>query len=309
MKPTKIQKVDEPQFSDIRKWFDENLDAEHIDVEDQEVYENVYHKGRWAAVFQFTEGGAQRFAVKAKPRSITDIAAITSIYRPGPLQANVDKLFVEAKEKLERGEELEFDHPIIKDVLGETYGYMIFQESFMLLGRDLGKLSWEDCDRLRKVLVKKSIGQDANDEKAQEAERIRVKFVKGATENGLTEDKANELWETMKKFNGYGFNKSLAADTRVNVYSRLGKLLAQKQVVDVSPDEFLLTRDESTGRTQYTRVVANHNHGKQRLYRYVLDNGATVECTEDHKFRTTCGQMLPIKDIERKHLEICADYD
>ena len=81
--------------------YNENLHPDKIDFDNQDVYENVFHKGRWAGIFQFTEAGAQNFCVNAKPRSIIDISAITSIFRPGPLSAKVDRNYVEAKENPE----------------------------------------------------------------------------------------------------------------------------------------------------------------------------------------------------------------
>jgi DNA polymerase-3 subunit alpha len=305
MKPKSIVRLKHPEFADVRKWFDENLDAEACDLDDQEVYENVYHAGKWAGVFQFTEGGAQRFAQRARPRSIVDIAAITSIYRPGPLAANVDKLYVSAKEKVERGEQLEYDHPIVEKVLSETYGYQIFQESFMLLGRELGKLSWEDCDKLRKILVKKSIGQDVNDEKARQAEVIRVKFVEGAVANGMSEVKANELWETMKAFNGYGFNKTFAKYEKINIYTQEGIFRCVKQVSHIIPNEdYVKCHDEKSGDDVIAKVLDLHDHGKLPVYEYTFDDGSKVTCTENHKFRTTCGQMLPIKTIIALNLSV-----
>jgi DNA polymerase-3 subunit alpha len=302
VKPTSVSHVDRPPFSEVKLWFDTYLHAEKVDLDDQRVYENVYHDGRWAAVFQFTERGAQNFARRAKPRSITDIAAITSIYRPGPLTANVDKLFVEAKEKLERGEQLEFDHPIVERVLGETYGYMIFQESFMLLGKELGNLTWEDCDKLRKVLVKKSIGQDVNDKKAKEGEAIRVKFVSGAVANGMAAEKANEIWDQMALFSGYGFNKTLAPFEKLNIYKKDGKFVDQRSISNVEKGQYLKSRDEKTGETIYVEVKALHDHGELELIEYTFDDGSKVTCTPNHKFRTSCGQMIPIEQIVRQGL-------
>ena len=59
----------------------------------------MFHKGKWAGIFQFTEAGAQSFCKNARPDNITDLAAITSIYRPGPLSAGVDKMFIGAKQE------------------------------------------------------------------------------------------------------------------------------------------------------------------------------------------------------------------
>ena len=89
--------IEEPTFEQVRKFYNERLHPDTIDFNDQNVFKNVFHKGRWAGIFQFTEPGAQKFCVSAKPESIIDIAAITSIFRPGPLSAGVDKHYVNAK--------------------------------------------------------------------------------------------------------------------------------------------------------------------------------------------------------------------
>src|SRR4030065_2851470 len=84
------------EFKDIKSWYDVHLHPSVIDIDDQHVYEHIYHSGRWAGIFQFTARGAQQFCTKASPTNTIEIAAITSIYRPGPLVASVDKQFVEA---------------------------------------------------------------------------------------------------------------------------------------------------------------------------------------------------------------------
>ena len=90
-----------PTFADIKDYYDKNLHPEVIDLEDKDVWQNIFHKGKWAGIFQFTETGAQTFCKNAKPDNIIDLAAITSIYRPGPLSANVDKKYIGAKENPE----------------------------------------------------------------------------------------------------------------------------------------------------------------------------------------------------------------
>ena len=111
--------VKNPTFDDVKSWFNKHMDPKNIDLNDQHVYENVYHKGKWCGIFQVTQTGAQRLFQKAKPRSIIDIATLTSIYRPGPLGANVDKLYVDAKNNPEK---IDYGHPLIKKVLEPTAG-------------------------------------------------------------------------------------------------------------------------------------------------------------------------------------------
>jgi len=108
-----------PTFQQIREWFDKHMDPKNIDLNDQKVYEYVYHEGRFAGIFQLANAGAQRLFMKAKPKNIIDVATLTSIYRPGPLAANVDKLYLEAKSTPDK---IDYQHPLIKKVLEPTYG-------------------------------------------------------------------------------------------------------------------------------------------------------------------------------------------
>lgn len=113
------ENIANPTFQQVREWFDKHMDPKNINLNDQKVYEYVYHDGRFAGVFQLAGPGAQRLFMKCKPRSITDIATLTSIYRPGPLAANVDKLYLEAKNAPDK---IDYQHPLIKKVLEPTYG-------------------------------------------------------------------------------------------------------------------------------------------------------------------------------------------
>ena len=89
--------VEEPTFAQIRDYYEKNLHPDVLDMNDSAIYENIFHTGKWAGIFQFTENGAQQFCVRAKPDNIIDVSAITSIFRPGPLSAGVDGDYVEAK--------------------------------------------------------------------------------------------------------------------------------------------------------------------------------------------------------------------
>lgn len=106
-----------PTFDDIKAWYEKYLAPNVINFDDPKPYE-VYADGRWAGIFQCTGRGAQRLFVKAKPKSVIDIATLTSIYRPGPLAAKVDKLYLEAKND---GKEIEWGDHRINDILKKTY--------------------------------------------------------------------------------------------------------------------------------------------------------------------------------------------
>jgi len=195
--------IEEPTFDDVKEFYDKHLHPDTIDLNNQDVYRSIFHKGMWAGVFQFTEEGAQDFCQRAQPTSIIDLAAITSIYRPGPLSAGVDKSYVKAKEN---PRDISYIHPIVKEYTKETYGFLIFQEQIAMLAHKLGKdVSLDEGNLLRKVLTKKGTGKGATAKR-----KIYDKFIAGCEEKGIKAHLATELWQTFEYFSGYGFNKSHA---------------------------------------------------------------------------------------------------
>jgi DNA polymerase-3 subunit alpha len=200
--------IEEPTYKDIKKYYDEKLHPDNIDLNDEMVYNNIFGRGKFAGIFQFTQKGAQDFCKRAKPKNIIDISAITSIYRPGPLGADVDKKYVEAKEA---PEQIHYIHPLIREVTQETYGFLIFQEQIALLAHKLGKdISLDEGNALRKLLTKKGTGKGA-----KEKNKIRDKFIAGCKEKDIDETTAKSLWANFEYFSGYGFNKSHAVSYSV----------------------------------------------------------------------------------------------
>ena len=206
-----------PTFREIRDFFDENINCRYNDLDDQKVWEHVYHKGRFVQIFQFTQQGARNFCMRAKPRTLEELATITAIYRPGPLAAKVDKKYVRTKREAENGSPVHYDHPVIEEILSETYGFISFQEQFMLLAQRLAGFDKGASDKMRKTLVKKSL--DSNAAKVQERIDLRKKFVNGAVEiSGMKRERAESLYETIEYFSGYGFNKSHAVSYAIDSY-------------------------------------------------------------------------------------------
>ena len=195
--------VENPTFEDIKNYYDENLHPDKIDLNDSEVYSNIFHKGKFMGVFQFTNNGAQRFCKRAKPENIIDISAITSIYRPGPLSANVDKSYVKAKNN---PQDIQYVHDLVKEVTEETAGFLIFQEQIALLAHKLGDgVTLDEGNKLRKLLTKKGTGKGH-----EEKDKIREKFIRGCVTKSIDRATAESLWRNFEYFSGYGFNKSHA---------------------------------------------------------------------------------------------------
>lgn len=246
--------------------------------------------------------GARKFCEEVQPNSIDDLAVITAIYRPGPLKANVHLQYVEAKQLAAEGK-LQFPHPIIEEVLGKTYGFIAFQEQFMLLSQKIGGFTPAESDALRKTLVKKSL--DTLGKKGDEREAARQKFIEGGVQNhNIDRHILEELWEKISFFSIYGFNKSLHYKTMIDLFTRDGEYTRTAYIPDVKPGEYVQSRDEDTQEYIFTRVVDVHDHGTQEVFEVTLNTGETVQCTMEHKFRTTCGKMLPLWQILQDKLSI-----
>jgi DNA polymerase-3 subunit alpha len=118
----------------------------------------------------------------------------------------VHKLYVKAKQDASK---VKYDHPVIQDVLGPTFGYVVFQEQFMMLAEKLAGFTPGEADQLRKTLVKKSL--DTLGKKSSEKEAAMQQFVEGAK---ITVP----LWETIEAFSVYGFNKSHSVSYAIDSY-------------------------------------------------------------------------------------------
>ena len=285
--------IPSPSFEDIRGFYDKNLHPKVIDLENQKVYKNIFHKGKWAGIFQFTEGGAQRFCQQAKPNNIVDLSAITSIYRPGPLSAKVDQHYVDAKRKPQN---IKYVHPIVEEVTQETYGFLIFQEQIALLAHRLGKdLSLDEGNLLRKILTKKGTGK-----KDKIKENLHRKFVDGCVEKKMTRSAAQKLWDTFEYFSGYGFNKSHALS-----YSVLSFQCAW--LMTYYPVEWVaafLDKEPETRKEKAINVARSMGFKIKRLD--VNTSGFTWEIAEDGK--TLIQPLTSVKGLGEAAIKEIIDY-
>ena len=174
----------------------ENFNYEDLPLDDAEVY-RLFSAGKTEAVFQFESRGMQGMLRDAKPTRLEDLIALNALYRPGPM--DLIPSFVARK----HGREVvEYPHPLVADMLSETYGIMVYQEQVMQTAQILGGYSLGGADMLRRAMGKK---------KAEEMAEHRAIFRTGAAKNNIAEDKADEIFDLMERFAGYGFNKSHAA--------------------------------------------------------------------------------------------------
>lgn len=177
----------------------QRLDIDRIDIRDESVYQDIYAKGNTGSIFQFEGKGMTRILMKANPTCLEDLIAINALYRPGPM--DIIPAWLEAKNQPE--EERPYPHPKLREVLKETYSFMIYQEQVMQAARIMAGYSLGGADMLRRAMGKKDVKKMAEE---------RAKFIDGCAEHsGVDAEKAGELFDLIEKFAGYGFNKSHAA--------------------------------------------------------------------------------------------------
>ena len=174
----------------------ENFAFENLPLDDGKVYK-LFSEGKTEAVFQFESSGMQRMLKDARPTRLEDLIALNALYRPGPM--DLIPTFVARKQGREV---VEYPHPLVADMLSETYGIMVYQEQVMQTAQILGGYTLGGADMLRRAMGKKD---------ADEMAKHRQIFRDGAAKNQIDEAKADEIFDLMEKFAGYGFNKSHAA--------------------------------------------------------------------------------------------------
>jgi len=169
-----------------------DIDLEKIDITDAKVFE-LFSAGRTKGVFQFESGGMQNLLMKMRPDRIEDLIAANALYRPGPMILIPD--YIDRK----HGAKWSLPHPIMTEVLEETYGIMTYQEQVMRICNRLGDIPLREAYTLIKAISKK---------KAKTIAKERERFIAGCVDKKLTKQQAEQIFEIIERFAGYGFNKS-----------------------------------------------------------------------------------------------------
>lgn len=174
-----------------------DIDIDLIPLNDAETYKTL-HRGDCSGVFQLEAStGIRDLTMKVKPTQLEDLSAICAIYRPGPLKQSIK---LENYLKWRAGEiEPEYLHKDLKPILGDTGGWMIYQESALRIAKDIAGFTLVEADNLRKAIGKK---------KKDEMEKLREKFVSGTVKKGYSKSLGQQLFSEIEAFADYSFNLS-----------------------------------------------------------------------------------------------------
>lgn len=185
-----------------------DFDVKKIPLDDKDVFFEI-SKGNTVGVFQCESAGMTNLITNMKPRTFEDIAAAIALYRPGPMFFIDDYLNNRKNPSL-----IHYKTPLLKDILDETNGCMVYQEQVMQVFRTLAGYSYGRADVVRRAMSKKKHDVMENERDIfihglrDENEKT---VIEGAVNKGLSEKTANEIFSDMTSFASYGFNKSHTA--------------------------------------------------------------------------------------------------
>jgi DNA polymerase-3 subunit alpha len=179
----------------IEKTRNEKIDVYKLPLDDPETY-RLLQRGDAKGVFQLESDGIRELLKRLKPDNIRDIIVLNALYRPGPLGGGMVDAYINCKHGREKPV---YAHPVMEEVLSETYGVMVFQEQVMRILNRLGGIELSSAYACIKAISKK---------KEEIINARRMDFVTGAQERGVSKGVAEDIFAKIVYFGGYGFNKS-----------------------------------------------------------------------------------------------------
>ena len=188
----------------IQKTRGEIIDLYKLPLDDPETYA-LLQRGDAKGVFQLESDGIRELLKRMRPDNIRDIIAVMALYRPGPLEGGMVDDYINVKHGRAKPS---YVHPVMEEVLAETYGVMVYQEQVMRILNGLGGIELSSAYACIKAISKK---------KFEIIDERRKEFTAGAAKSGLSEDAAKDIFSLIIKFGGYGFNKSHTA-----AYAQIG---------------------------------------------------------------------------------------
>ena len=179
----------------IRARHNPDFDINKIPLDDKKTYD-MLSACQTLGIFQLEGGGMRDLIKKLQPAQFSDLSALVALYRPGPMESGMMDTYVRRKSGQEK---IVYETPLLEEPLKDTYGCMLYQEQIMEISKRLGGFTPGEADSLRKAMGKKKIDV---------MEKFGHKFIEGCKTHKIPEKTANHIYEQMKAFAGYGFNKS-----------------------------------------------------------------------------------------------------
>lgn len=216
-----------------------NVDINTMDIpyNDENIFKLIA-SGQTMGLFQLESSGMKRAISILKPNRFNDIVALIALFRPGPM----DSINTYARRK-EGKEKVIYDDPCLEPILKETYGIIVYQEQVNMIATTMAGFSMGQADMFRRAISKKDIDKLLENEKA---------FIEGSINNGHSEKTAKKVFDFIKKFANYGFNKSHSVAYSV-IASQMGYL---KYYYPLEFYAAILETSSSTSDTKFNEYVS-----------------------------------------------------
>lgn len=280
-------------------------------------------EGYTQGVFQMSGDGITRFIKQMKPNDIKDIIALVALFRPGPLDTGAAMAYCDVKNNPEI-EPTYLWHT--EDVLKDTYGQIVYQEQIAELARKIGNLTLGEGVNLVKAISKKKI---------EKVNKFKDKFFNGAKENGCPKEAAEEIWNSAEQFAGYAFNHCVAGHEsfygRNNHVGKCGvKFLTIRDMYQSLNDRAYAKEHNripirslyqkegygkawsmcSDGRARPNIIKDIRYAGIAPIFRITLENGKTLDVTENHRHPTNHGlKMTSELVVDEDEMYCIAGYE
>jgi DNA polymerase-3 subunit alpha len=182
------------------------IDPYAIEDGDKKAYA-LLHQGLMAGIFQMeTSGMAKNLIQKIKPMCIPDLSDTTALNRPGPIQAGLDKKYIDNKNKGYSSEEMP---EVLAVILKDTHWTLVYQEQVMAICSKLAGFSLKESDDVRRAMGKKN---------TDILDRYKKRFIEGAMAKKTKKNFAEELWDDLVGFADYCFNKAHSVSYSILTY-------------------------------------------------------------------------------------------
>lgn len=306
-----IEQLD--KFNDILNLIEKNTGKKinlytDIEYDDPEVY-RYFANGWLSDIFQFSAKGLSSYTQKMKPKNMDDVIAALSLFRPGPMENGFHMDYI----ALKNGEK-EPEYPIgAEEILKDTYSTWTYQEQIIKAVQTLAGFTEEEADGTRAAIAKK---------KKDKVEKIHPKFVDGYVnkfkDKGVTKEYAEALWEQMKKFGLYAFNRCISGSYRIlrNSCPKNKRqptieemYLIKNDLAFAKANNWLPLRSKylrvgygtcltmcEDGRIRDRKIKDIRFAGVRQTYKITLEDGRFVSVTDNHKFPTQRGKIM-CKDL------------
>lgn len=173
----------------------ERIDPHKFPLDDGATFA-LLCRGETKGIFQLESGGIRDLLQRMKPDHFRDIVATNALYRPGPLEGGMVDEYIEVKHGRRAAS---YPHEVMRSVLEETHGVMVYQEQVMQIINLLGDIPLADAYTCIKAISKKKLPIIA---------KYREQFIEGGRRKGVDKKTVEDLFSMIEKFAGYGFNKS-----------------------------------------------------------------------------------------------------